>query len=507
MFPTDDGNDKLRVSDRKVLEDSVIERLKELKGAGEHSDIDDATSISEEGNLEDAIVAEVKREKESGELDWLNHAGDNTVIEKNGVVLVNQAVYVPKLLRARVLAIYHDEPLSGHPGQRKTFENIAERYWWPNLRNSVNNHVNKCITCTRNKVSRQKVCGLLQPLEIAQHPWESLSWDFIGGLPLIRDLNEILVVVDRFTKQAHFIPTKDTLTAEDLATLFISNIVRIHGLPKDIVSDRDKLFTSKFWGTMMEKLQIKRSMSTAFHPQSDGQTERTNQTLEQYLRCYCNYFQDNWVDLLPMAEFSYNNSVHASINTSPFEALYGYKPRFDWSCVESFDHDAPSAVQRINQFATASKVISNELLFAQCRMIKNSDSKRRSAPTFKENDFVWLDRRNIKTTRPAQKIDSRFIGPFKVIRKVSSSAYQLELPDSLCRLHPVFHVSLLKPAQRISEILIPELIDGEPEYEVQEIIGKRTKSKRVQYLVLWKNLTRANATWEPTENLKNAKKQ
>ncbi|KAG1441610.1 hypothetical protein G6F55_013205 [Rhizopus delemar] len=174
------------------------------------------------------------------------------------------------------------------------------------MRRFVNRYIANCSVCIRAKSSRQESQGHLKPLEIPNMPWTSISMDFIVGLPQSGECNTIWVVVDRLTKVAHFIPCKDSIASKDLAFMFIRHIFRLHGLPKDIVIDRGSLFTSNFWKSLLSLLKIKPNMSTAFHTQTDGQTERTSSILEQYLRVYLNYQQDDWVSLLPLAEFSYN---------------------------------------------------------------------------------------------------------------------------------------------------------------------------------------------------------
>ncbi len=189
-------------------------------------------------------------------------------------------------------------------------------------------YVKSCDTCARSKAPRHRPFGLLQPLPIPSRPWGSIAMDFITDLPTVRAKNSILVVVDRLTKMAHFTLCYKSITVEETTQLILDGIVRLHGLPKEIVSDRSPQFASKFWRRLFELLGVDIWLSLAFHPETDGQIERTNQTLEQYLRYTMNYQQGDWLDLLSQAEFAYNNTTHASTGISPFFANYGFHPRF-----------------------------------------------------------------------------------------------------------------------------------------------------------------------------------
>src|SRR5690606_21533840 len=224
----------------------------------------------------------------------------------------------------------HDSKLAGHFGQHKTLELIRRNFYWPKMEEMVEHYVSTCDNCQRNKTTRHKRFGLLHPLETPYAPWDSISMDFIVQLPQSAGHTQIWVVVDRFTKMARFIALPTKCKAPDLAKLFLKEIFRFHGLPLDIVSDRDSRFTSNFWKELMDLLEIKRNMSTAFHPQSDGQTERVNQTLEAYLRAFANYEQSNWSSLLHVAEFAYNNSESSATKMTPFYANFGFHPRSSW---------------------------------------------------------------------------------------------------------------------------------------------------------------------------------
>jgi hypothetical protein len=284
---------------------------------------------------------------------------------------------------------------------------------------------------------------MLQLLELAFAPWDSISMDFITDLPLSNGHNEIMVIVDRFTKMCHFVPLKsESKKAADCAKVFLREIWRLHGLPNSIVSDRDARFTFKFWETLMDLLKVKRSMSTAFHPQTDGQTERVNQTIEQYLRIFCNHEQDNWSEMLPMCEYAYNNSVTSATGLSPFYANYGYHLRTNWPVEAEVKN--PASKNYVHWAASVHKWCHQALEETRESIGKYYDKKSKAAPKYKVGDLVMLNSKNIRTRRPSKKLDFKNHGPFKVAKVISPTAVRLDLPESW-KIHPTFHGALLEP--------------------------------------------------------------
>jgi hypothetical protein len=372
------------------------------------------------------------------------------------------------------------------------------------MRNWITNYVKSC-DCARFKSSRHKPFGLLQPLPIPKRPWSSISTDFIVELPPSKGYTAIAVWVCRLTKMAHFVPCSTSVTAEHTARIFIQQIYRLHGLPEDIVSDRGTQFVSRFWTKTCDSLNIKRNLSTLFHPQSDGQTERVNQVLEQYLRCYASWHQDNWSDLLPLAEFAYNNSVHRSTGVSPFFATYGFHPRLDDFSTASNFASMDSWTQLL---AEGHNTIQDQLKKAQ-DAYKHFADQHRSEHAFKIGNMVWLSTSNIRTKRPSRKLDFRRLGPFKILDQVGYVSFRLGLPPSM-KIHNVFHASLLEPVvpnpfpDRVAPPPPVIKIDGQEEYEVEEILDSRLFRRHGQYLVKWKGYPLSEATWEPYENVANA---
>jgi transposase InsO family protein len=335
--------------------------------------------------------------------------------------------------------------------------------------------------------------------------------DFIVELPKAGEYDAIFVCVDRLTKMAHFIPTNSNVTAERAAQHYVQDVFRLHGLPNDIVSDRGQQFTSRFTRRLLDLCDIKGNRSTAYHPQSDGQTERTNQTLEQYLRIYCDYQQDNWHELLPFAEFVYNNTESSSTRMTPFFGNYGYHPRCNLRLHVSTESINPTAERLVEGFRQLHGALRNNLQRAQEDYKEFHDRHVQQPPEFKVGDKVWLNRRNIRTTRPSQKLDVKRLGPFRISEAVGGGglAFRLELPPQM-RIHPVFHVSLLE-RYRESRLVgraqtepPPVEVEGELEYEVQEIVDSRIVRGKLKYLVQWEGYSQDERTWEPAEHLQHA---
>jgi len=375
---------------------------------------------------------------------------------------------------------------------------------------NITEYIRSCDVCQCNKVIRQKKYGLLEPLEVPMRPWTAISMDFIVGLPKSDGYTKIWVIVDRFSKMAHFIPLRTEEHIKELALTFVKEIWRLHGLPESIVSDRDTRFTSKFWTSLMQLLQVKLSLSSAFHPDSDGQTERVNQTLEQYLRSYCSYQEDDWVSLLPFAEHAYNTSIAESTKARPFEINYGFSPQTEWSGIVSDNKGIhPDSELVVKDWEGTWQVIRETIKQAEESQRKWHDHKRQPVPDYvtledvsqgraKKADRVMLNRKNLRTKRPMEKLDHKMFGPFVVKRKVGSKAYEVELPERW-DIHPVFHVSLLEPYRedpvgRPQKIIpTPDIVDNEPSYVVAEVVDSRwygnPKSKFphrfVQYMVAW----------------------
>ena len=321
----------------------------------------------------------------------------------------------------------------------------------------------------------------------------------------------ILTVVDRFSKEAHFIPCDSTLTAENLASLFLKEIYRLHGLPAEIISDRDKLFTSKFWTAFTEMLGMKPKMSTAFHPQTDGQTERTNAIIEQYLRMNVGYLQEDWEEYLGLAEVAYNNATQTSTGFSPWFATKAFHPRTPTTVEISPTTSLPIGAQNfVDKMTKIQKEMTENMEEAKRRQKKYADQERRETEEYREGQKVWLKAVNIKTQRPSKKLDDKYLGPYQIERVLGKNVVKLALPETM-KIHPVFHVSLIKPEKeskisgRQQEPSKPVIVEGEEEWEVEKILDAKKVRGQLRYLVSWKGFGKQDRTWEPIENLENAK--
>jgi transposase InsO family protein len=430
--------------------------------------------------------------------------GNSDFTSENGIVFHKGKLFVPLPLRTDVLSSHHDAVIAGHPGRNRTFGLVARDYSWPGMQTYVQHYVEACDTCARIKTPCHKPYGLLQPLDIPARPWKSISMDFIVKLPTSHNYNSIWVVCDQLTRYSHFIPCQETLTAPDLAWLFLDQIFRLHGLPDSIISDRGSVFISKFWSELTSLLKIDTCTSTAYHPQTNGLTERTNQTLETYLCAYCSYQQDDWVDYLPLTEFAFNNLENSSTRQTPFFANYAFHPTFEPQITER--STIPAATDLAACLDAIHAELHAKLQFAQDVQTKYYNKKVLPAPKFRPGQLVWLLRRNIKTTRPSLKLDHRRLGPYPIIHKIGPSAYLLRLPSYLSRLHPVFNVSLLEPYSDPSDFHthappLPFTLAIDPANDIKTILNCCKIGHHYEYLIRWKSLPESEDSWLPLSNI------
>ena len=408
-------------------------------------------------------------------------------IDDQGVLFYMGRLYVPETQRVTIMTSRHDNMTSGHQGVKKTQDAISRDFWWPKMTNVIEDYVRTCDICQRTKVLRKKPAGLLKPLPVPSRRWDSVTMDFMTDLPPCQTYDAILVVVDRFTKMAHFVPCTKDITSEELALLFIDRVYWYHGMPAHIISNRGPQFSAAYWGTFLKNLHIEPRLSTAYHPETDGQTERVNSILNQYLRVYCNFLQDNWVQLLPLAEFAYNNSVHSATMVTPFMANYGVNPSTDLTRATSLTDEPNELSERMKQI---DEFLRGNLEEARERMKRHADLHRSDTVKYQPGDQVLLSLQHIKTRRPKTKWSDKRTGPFKVVKEahVGSDAYVLDLPKSW-NVYPVFHTSLLTPyhANTIADRVQPPppavVIEGDKEYKIEKIVDQRKRYGRTQYLV------------------------
>ncbi|XP_030066601.1 FERM and PDZ domain-containing protein 3 [Microcaecilia unicolor] len=327
--------------------------------------------------------------------------------------------------------------------------------------------------------------------------------DFITDLPASQGNTVIWVVIDRFSKMAHFVPMRALPTAASLDASFITHIFRLHGLPQRTISDRGSQFTSRFWQALCSAVGVTTLFSSAYHPQTNGMVERVNQTMKAFLRAYSNQHQDDWSTLLPWAEFAYNNSLHSASRTTPFSTIYGRHPRLPPPISPA---EVPPQVQpTVRSLQEAWKKVQEQLRRAAVKAKETYDCRRQAAPTFLPGERVWLSTRYLRLRLPSLKFAPRFIGHFAVRSRIGAVTYRLHLPSQL-RVHNAIHVSLLKPFRRSKwhpepkKVVVPES-DPDPEYEVDRILDSKLRGGRLFYLLSWNHFGPEDNSWEPATNI------
>jgi Integrase core domain len=361
----------------------------------------------------------------------------------------------------------------------------------------VARYVRNCASCRRGKNLRHAAPGLLQPMPVPDGRWEEVSIDFVTGVPVSSGYNAVMCAVDRLTKRRRLIPCTDEIDARGAAELYIKHIYCQYGLSLFITTDRGTQFTAELWRQICRRLGIKQRLSTAYHPETDGQTENANAVFEQYLRMYVNYLQDDWSDWLSLAEFTANNWTSESTKCSPFYADIGRHPRTGYEPprptvntsvrVRRETEAADALVQRLQKIEEQLK---SNMTWAQSQQEKNANRHRTPQPAYQIGDMVYLSSKNIRTERPSHKLDWKHLGPFPILEKISATAYKIKLPNTM-KIWPVFHTSLLQPAatdlmpgQKPTEPPLIVIKDKE-EYKVRQIVDSRynKRSKRWEYKV------------------------
>jgi hypothetical protein len=450
----------------------------------------------------DSQLVKIMDEVRSGKKPMFN-------ISDDGVLKFGNRLCVPNdpSIKKDILEEAHRSSYTIHPGSTKMYRDLRETFWWNNMKREIAQFVEQCLTCQQVKVEHQRPSGLLQSLPIPEWKWEHISMDFVSGLPRSpKGHDAIWVIVDRLTKSAHFIPIRMNYSLDQLAQLYIEEIVRLHGIPVSIVSDRDPRFTSRFWKSLHKALGTNLNFSTAFHPQTDGQSERTIQILEDMLRACVLDLKGSWANHLCLVEFAYNNSFQSSIGMAPYEALYGRKCRSPicWDEVGVRKILGPEIIQR-----TCEKVdlIRERLRTAQSRQKSYAD-KRRKDLEFEVGDMVFLrvaPMKGVMRFGKKGKLSPRFVGPFEILEKIGPVAYRLALPPALSGIHNVFHVSMLRkyipePSHVLSYDQLQIKDDLSYEEVPIEILDRKEHMLRTKSIplvkVLWKNHALKEASWE-----------
>jgi hypothetical protein len=399
--------------------------------------------------------------------------------------------------KRNIIKVHHDPPVQGHPGISKTIQLVERNYWWPQMRKDITDYVQGCADCQRHKVNNRPTKAPLRPIypKPEAMPFETIALDFITKLPVSQGYDSILTVTDHdCTKASIFIPCNEEINAEGTAALYIKHVFAHFGLPRKVISDRDPRFISKFIQEVCRITGIERNPSTAYHPRTDGQSERSNQWVETAIRFISDHHQTNWAPYLPIAQFVHNNWPSDTTRKSPFFLLMGYNPRADWVSAPS---PLPQVTVRLEQMKQARDTAQQLMIKAQQSWVKHRDT-----PKYKEGDQVWLEGKNLRLSQPTAKFAPRRHGLFKVIKVLSPVSYQLALPTQWS-IHPMFHIDLLTPYRETIthgpnyQRPVPDLVDGEEEYSVEKILDSRKFGRRrqLQYLVKWEGYPDSDNMW------------
>lgn len=416
-------------------------------------------------------------------------------------------IYVPSMLRQTVFRILHTDPTAGHPGRDATLESIRRDYYWPNLRSDVEEWIRSCDACQRNKVKNRQPHGDLKPIDVTPRPWGVVTSDLVTGLPPCHGYDSIWTVTDKRTKMVHINETVTTLDSRGLYQLYLRRVFSAHGTPDKFITDRGPQYSSRFAKEANKNLLIETALSTAYHPQTDGQSERTNQEVEQVLRAVVSYHQDDWVDWLPVVEFALNNRYKKSLKSTPFYTNYGFHPQI--GSLPKIDTPVLSVEAFVSHVQQVQKDTKKALEQAALDMKRFYDRHRSKAPEFKVGQKVLLDNADLAINRPSRKLAERRSGPFKILERIGTHAYKLDLPQQWKTVHPVFHVSKLEPYHEDPEnpnfpSPPPDVIEGEPEWEVEQILDSKFAYNRLHFLVKWKGWPDSENSWEPEQNLENS---
>ena len=436
-----------------------------------------------------------------------------------GLLRLRGRWYIPsgQRLRARLLEEAHDAPLCGHLGRDKTYERLQRTYYWPKMEHTVNEYCKSCEVCQAIKVQRRGTPGLLQPLPVPNQIFDAVGLDFITQLPRTRSgYTAILTIVDRLSKRLVAVPTVNEVNAVQTAELFWERWGQYFGLPKSLVSDRDPRFTSEFWTSFWKRLGTKFNMSTANHPQTDGQTEKANMTIEDMIRAYVSPHHDDWDEFLPHVVFAYNDSKHASTGQTPFQLTMGRHPNSPLTMSMASTEGAPldrSDPAWAKEMSAGVKRAKECLKLAQERQRRYAN-KGRIDLRFERGDKVMVEGDCLRLPGAAgakQKFASRYYGPYEVQAVVSDVAYKLRFPHTV-HAHNVVHVSKLKAHVDGQDLFPdrpeyvppppPEVIEGEEHFVVEAFRQHRRYHNTLQYLVKWKGHPESENSYEPAWKLK-----
>lgn len=562
--PADDSDERQQFQFQRIFTDNKLDPriVKELEhtASSEEEEIEEYSispiiNVDAEGNVEfddeikelladrvklaqqdDKIVERIRKRLQNGD----RKDEDLTLADckfkedlDSGHLYIQDKLYVPESIRTEVIAAVHDTPITGHPGLAKTLFLLKKSYYWLNMHKTILRFLRNCHPCRRTKPSRDQYNGFLKPLEIADRPWQHISMDLITKLPttLKSQYDAIAVIVCRLTKRRLFFSIQEKGFDAPTCAMLVYQQMRRQGagVISSFVSDRGVQWDNEFWTHLCRLWNIQKKMSSAFHPETDGQSEIANQELERFLRTYCNYLQDDWDKYLIDAEAAINALPSESTKISPFMATNGYEPinPFDLEATQVLPDtsmqgkkERKKAVRFAEQAKERWEFCQENISLAQSRQEEYANKDRMPAPIYKPGDKVWVNTKNIKTKRPARKLDDRHVRA-EVVEMVGSSV-RLKLPDGMEALAESFHTSLLRldPEDPLPEQHNPPeprifLRDDQQypeeelheEWEVDEVVDSRLFAYgRLKYRVKWKDERwNPDHEWRPAEDFQNSR--
>jgi hypothetical protein len=458
------------------------------------------------------------------------------LLVKDGLVYSHAGLlYIPMggTVRTSLLQEVHDAPSGGHLGREKTYQRLSACVYWNGIHADVADYVRSCVSCSQSKARNRTAADVLHPLPIPSRRWETISMDFVGPLPKTPSGHDfLLVVVDKFSKMVHLIACQQSITAVQVAQLIYDHVVRLHGFPDNIVSDRDSKFTSRFWSALWKLSGTQLKMSSSYHPQSDGQTENVNRVVSDILRAYVNEDRTDWDRHLTAVEIAINSSEHSSTGFTPFFLNHNQEIRLPFNIAMNAaakSSTIPAAADMISTMAANDETARVRIADAQARQKAAADEHRRAA-TYAVNDQVMLSTENL--TAYDHKLCCRYLGPFAVLA-VGNGTVTLDLPDELSRSYPTINVDRVKlytPSvgewpgrqQHTRPLPVDTGASDAPEWEVEAILGKKEEKEWrkdpsgnvikkggkvavVRYLVAWVGYPASDYSWERRENLNGSK--
>ena len=405
-------------------------------------------------------------------------------------------------MKRAIMRLVHDHPAAGHPGRDETIRKARAMTTWNGMNEWITEYVQGCAICQQNKIQTHKAKIPLFRIDTTDDalPFQRIAMDLITGLLVHKGKDAILTIIDQgCSRAAVFLPCTTNITGEGIVQLYMDHVYKWYGLPTKVISDRDPRFTSHFGKALARRLGIEQNLSTAFHPQTDGLSERKNQWVEQYLRLVTSMSPEAWTDWISIATAIHNNRRNATTKLSPNQILLGYETKL---IPTGTGESTNEATERRLEMMIEKRLVAIDAI--------NQMAKTRAPilSQYKIGNQVWLETTHLKLRHQKTKLAPKRYGPFRVIKEISPVTYKLQLPMSW-GIHDVFHASLLSPYRETAAHRPnfsrppPDLIDGEEEYEVEHIVNHRRhgRARQLQYLIKWKGYPESDNTWEPADQV------